>query len=62
MEVLSDGMERAALTEDLSSARRDLQQSVERLRESLCVPAETCRDTGETEEEEAAHPVRILFA
>lgn len=47
MEAMMNGIERAASTADLSSARRDLQQDLERLREGLCVPAETCRGSAE---------------
>ncbi|XP_074553265.1 phosphoinositide 3-kinase regulatory subunit 5-like isoform X2 [Halichoeres trimaculatus] len=49
VEAVTDRMERAASTADLSLARRDLQQSLERLRESLCAPAETCRNPGSAE-------------
>lgn len=51
VEAVTDRMETAASTADLSTARRVLLQSMERLRESLAGPgpADGCPDTGETE-------------
>ena len=39
LEVMADSMEKAASTADLSTAKQGLQRSMERLRESLTVPA-----------------------
>ncbi|XP_062294650.1 phosphoinositide 3-kinase regulatory subunit 5-like [Scomber scombrus] len=39
LEVMADSMEKAATTADLSTAKQGLQRSMERLRESLTVPA-----------------------
>lgn len=51
MEAVTESMETAASTADLSTARRGLLHSMERLRESLVAPASTdgCTDTGKTE-------------
>lgn len=51
MEAVTDSMETAASTTDVSAARRDLLHRMERLKESLAVPApaDGCSDTGETE-------------
>lgn len=48
MEAVTDIMETAASTADLSAARQSLLHSVERLTESLAAPAPTdgCPDTG----------------
>lgn len=48
LEVVTDSMETAASTADLSAAKQGLQRSMERLRESLAVPTSAdCRsDTG----------------
>ncbi len=46
MEAVTDSMEKAASTADLSTARRGLQHSMETLRESLTAPADGCRDKG----------------
>ncbi|XP_067426475.1 phosphoinositide 3-kinase regulatory subunit 5-like [Thunnus thynnus] len=51
LEVMTDSMETAATTADLSTAKQGLQRSMERLRESLAVPASAdCHsDTGAVE-------------
>ncbi|XP_076608706.1 phosphoinositide 3-kinase regulatory subunit 5-like isoform X2 [Chaetodon auriga] len=51
MEAVTDSMETAASTADLSTARRGLLHSMERLRESLVAPAppDGCTDTGAVE-------------
>lgn len=51
MEAVTDIMETAASTADLSTARQSLLHSVERLTESLAAPApvDGCPDTGTTE-------------
>lgn len=51
MEAVTDRMETAASTADLSAARQGLRHSMERIRESLAVPApaDGCPDTGKTE-------------
>ncbi|XP_070703680.1 phosphoinositide 3-kinase regulatory subunit 5-like isoform X2 [Pempheris klunzingeri] len=51
MEAVTDGMETAASTADLSTARQDLLHRMERLRESLVVPApaDGCSDKGAVE-------------
>ncbi|XP_074511663.1 phosphoinositide 3-kinase regulatory subunit 5-like isoform X2 [Sebastes fasciatus] len=48
MEAVTDRMETAASTADLSAARQGLRHSMERIRESLAVPApaDGCPDTG----------------
>ncbi|KAM9345906.1 phosphoinositide 3-kinase regulatory subunit 5-like [Symphorus nematophorus] len=51
MEALTDSMETAASTADLSTARQGLLHSMEKLKESFAVPAPTdgCTDTGAVE-------------
>ncbi|XP_069005546.1 phosphoinositide 3-kinase regulatory subunit 5-like [Embiotoca jacksoni] len=49
LEAVTDRMETAASAADLRAARQDLLHSMERLRESLAVPAEGCPDTGAVE-------------
>lgn len=51
LEAVTDSMETAASTPDLSTARQGLTDSMEMLRESLAlpVPADGCPDTGKTE-------------
>ncbi|XP_041672656.1 phosphoinositide 3-kinase regulatory subunit 5-like [Cheilinus undulatus] len=49
MEAVTDSMERAASTADLSTARKSLQLSMERIVESLSVPADGCTQTGSVE-------------
>ncbi|CAJ1075736.1 phosphoinositide 3-kinase regulatory subunit 5-like isoform X1 [Xyrichtys novacula] len=48
-ETVTDSMERAASTADLSAARRDLLHSMERLKDGLAVPDNKCKDTGSAE-------------
>ncbi|KAM6966004.1 phosphoinositide 3-kinase regulatory subunit 5-like [Tautogolabrus adspersus] len=49
MEAVTDSMERAASTADLSTARQSLRLSMERIAESLSVPAGGCTHSGSVE-------------